>query len=73
MVCREQQTGILIHNAVLLHLESFARGICPPLLQLALLVVKTTGGVKGVLETCYTTYQHAEDPWGPTVNSCDAT
>ena len=42
-------TSVLVHNALLNSIEAVASLIGPPLLELALLVVQTSGRVEGVL------------------------
>jgi hypothetical protein len=42
-------TRILVNDAGLLDLESFARLLCPPFFQFALLVVQPTSRIESVL------------------------
>ena len=43
-------TSVLVHNALLNSIEAVASLIGPPLLELAVLVVETASGIKGMLE-----------------------
>jgi hypothetical protein len=42
-------TGVLVSNTLLPHVETFARGIGPPLFKLAVLIIKPASRVKGML------------------------